>query len=172
MSRIGEVSNVRGLLGSKAYADIVADREKTQAKTNADIAGGATAMRESLLQNKRNQDYNLYNLYSGALSEYDAKSQVGLGATSQLSGMLNNFNQNSWATTTNAMIANYQNQLKEYEANDPWRNYVAPILQTGAMLYGQKTSDRRLKKNIAPLLRSGMSSSTSLSTTWISGPMV
>jgi len=155
VNRIGEVSNVRGLYGSKAHADILADREKTQAEQAADIAGRTTAMRQDLIDRKKAGDYGLYNLYSGALGEYDARSAAGLQATSGLSSMMNQFNQQNWATTTNAMIANYQNQLAEFQANDPWRNYVAPIVQAGATILANRKSDRRLKKNIVPVFKVG-----------------
>lgn len=155
VNRIGEVSNTRGLVGSKAYADIIKGREETQAQTQATIGNQATAMRQDLIDRKKAGDYGLYSLYSGALGEYDQKSMQGLQATSGLSGQMNQFNQQNWATGMNAQIANYQNQLKEYESNDPWRNYIAPILQTGASLYGSKASDRRLKKDIVPLFKIG-----------------
>lgn len=155
VNRIGEVSNTRGLLGSKAYADIIKGREETQAQTQATIGNQATAMRQDLIDRKKAGDYGLYSLYSGALGEYDQKAMQGLGATQGLSGQMNQFNQQNWATGMNAQIANYQNQLKEYESNDTWRNYIAPTLQTGAMLYGQKASDRRLKKNLIPEFKVG-----------------
>lgn len=155
VNRIGEVSNIRGLLGSKAHADIMADREKTLADQAADIAGRTTAMRQDLIDRKKAGDYGLYNLYSGALGEYDARSAAGFAGAGNLSGMINQFNQQNWATSTNAAVANYQNQLEEWKANDPWRNYIAPIIQTGATIIGSRQSDRRLKKNIVPAFKVG-----------------
>lgn len=155
INKIGETSNIRGLYGSKAMADIVKSREETQAKTSADIAGNALSMRENLIEAKKAQDYNLYNLYGSALNDYSTKNMQNLQMAQGLSSNINQFNQSNWATTTNALIANYQNKLAEYQANDPWRNYVAPLLQTGVQLIGQKQSDRRLKKNIIPIFKVG-----------------
>lgn len=152
VNRIGEVSNTRGLVGSKAYADIIKGREETQAQTQATIGNQATAMRQGLIDQKKAGDYGLYSLYDNALGQYNQNAMQGLQATQGLSGQINQFNQQNWATGMNAQIANYQNQLKEYEANDPWRNYVTPIIQTVATL---KSSDRRLKKDIRPEFKVG-----------------
>ena len=136
VNRIGETSNTRGLLGSSAWRDVLKEREKTQAKTTADIAGGATAMRQNLIQQKQGQDYNLYNLYGSALDKYNQQDAGVLAQAQGLGANVNQFNQNSWATSTNAAIANYANQLKSYEMNDPWRNYMAPLLKAGATYMG------------------------------------
>lgn len=132
VNRIGEVSNTRGLLGSSAWRDILREREKTQARTTSDIAGQATSMRQGLIDQKKAGDYNLYNLYGGAANQY-AQNEANILAQAQgIGSQVNQFNQNSWATQTNAAIANYANQLKQYELNDPWRNYITPIMKAGA----------------------------------------
>ena len=151
VNQIGEVSNIRGLVGSKAYADIIKGREETQAQTQATIGNQATAMRQGLIDQKKAGDYGLYSLYDNALGQYNQNAMQGLQATQGLSGQINQFNQQNWATGMNAQIANYQNQLKEYEVNDPWRNYIMPAAQTAAMIW----SDRRLKKDIVPLFKIG-----------------
>lgn len=161
VTRIGEVSNVRGLLGSKAYADIMGQREKTQAEQTASIGQQATAMRESLIQAKKGMDYNLYNLYSRAGDDYSQKAMQGLQASAGLGSQLNLFNQAAYAQQIQAQQQQYANQMAQWSANEPWRNYIMPVLGTGAMLWGggafggpaSKASDRRLKKNIVPLFK-------------------
>lgn len=151
VNRIGEVSNIRGLFGSKAHADIIADREKTQADQAADIAGRTTAMRQDLIDRKKAGDYGLYSLYSGALGEYGAKDAAGLAAAGGVSSMANQFNQQNYANIVNAQNARYNQQMAQWSANDPWRNYIMPAAQTAAMIW----SDRRLKKNIVPKFKVG-----------------
>lgn len=138
VNRIGETSNTRGLLGSSAWRDVLKEREKTQAKTTADIAGQATSMRQGLIDQKKAGDYNLYNLYGTAYNQYAQQDANVLNQARSLGADVNQFNQNQWSTQTNAAIANYANQLKQYELNDPWRNYVAPLIQAGATYYGGK----------------------------------
>jgi hypothetical protein len=151
VNRIGEVSNQRGLFGSKAYADIVKGREETQAKTAADISGGATAMRENLIQAKKGQDYNLYNLYSGASNEYDQKSAQGLQAAQGLYATQGQMDLSRYGQQLQATQQNYQNQMAQWGANDPWRNYILPAAATTAVAF----SDRRLKAEIRPEYRVG-----------------
>lgn len=134
VAKIGETSNVRGLLGSSAWRDILKEREKTQAQTGANIAGQATAMREDLIGRKRAQDYNLYNLYSGAYGEYGQNEANAYGQSQGLYGLQAGIDQSKYASD----MSNYWNQ-KNYEmakkqANDPWRNYILPIAQTAALL--------------------------------------
>lgn len=152
VNRIGEVSNTRGLLGSKAYADILAQREKTQSETSAAIANNALSMRDSLLQNKKAQDFNLYSLYNNAANQYDAKSMQALGAASSLASQSNAFNQNAYNSEVNAKMSQYNAEMNQWSANEPWRNYIMPTLTTGAYL---AASDRRLKKNIKPEFKIG-----------------
>lgn len=151
VNRIGEVSNARGLLGSKAYADIIGQREKTQAEQSADIAGRTTSMRQDLIDRKKAGDYGLYNLYSGAANEYGARDAAGLSAAGGVSSMANQFNQQNYANTINAQNAQYNQQMAQWSANDPWRNYIMPAAQTAAVIW----SDRRLKKNIVPKFKVG-----------------
>ena len=149
VNRIGEVSNQRGLLGSKAYADIVKGREETQAKTEADIGLQATSMREGLIQAKKGQDYNLYNLYSGAANEYGAKDMQGLQAAQGLYATQGQMDLNKYNSQVQAQNAQYQQEMAQWSANDPWRNYIMPAAATAAVAW----SDRRLKKNIVPLFK-------------------
>ena len=151
-NRIGEVSNQRGLMGSKAYTDIIKNREKTQSDQNVAISNTATSMRDSLLNNKKAQDYNLYNLYAGASNDYSNKAMQGLSAASNLSGQINNFNQNSYTSSVNAANTDYQNRMANYSATEPWRNYIMPVATSAAMV-ASKVSDRRLKKNISPAFK-------------------
>ena len=151
VNRIGEVSNQRGLLGSKAYADIVKGREETQAKTEADIGLQSTAMRESLIQAKKGQDYNLYNLYRGAANEYGTKDMQALQAAQGLHATQGQMDLNKYNSQVQAQNAKYQQDMAEYNANEPWRNYILPAAQTAATIW----SDRRLKKNIVPLFKVG-----------------
>lgn len=161
VNRIGEVSNQRGLYGSKAMADITAQREKTQSETASSIAGSATAMRQGLLQNKIGQDVGLYNLYAGAGNDYSNKGMANFNAASGLSGQINSYNQNQWGQYTNALNQQYQNQMQSWSQNEPWRNYIMPLIQSGATAAGGLAatgafaSDRRLKKNIIPLFKIG-----------------
>ena len=159
VNRIGEVSNTRGLVGSKAYADIIKGREETQAQTQATIGNQATAMRQDLIDRKKAGDYGLYSLYSGASNEYDQKALQGLQATRGMSSDINQFNSQNYGTQVNATMQKYQADMAEYNANDPWRNYIMPGLQTYAMLNGiptkPATSDRRLKKDIRPEFKVG-----------------
>jgi len=151
VARIGEVSNTRGLLGSKAYADIMADREKTQAEQAADIAGRTTAMRQDLIDRKKAGDYGLYNLYSGAANEYGARDAAGLSAASGLYGMQTGMDLSKYQSQIQAQQTQYQQQMAQWSANDPWRNYIMPAAQTAAVIW----SDRRLKKNIVPKFKVG-----------------
>lgn len=154
VNQIGEVSNTRGLVGSKAYADIVKGREETQAQTQATIGNQATAMRQGLIDQKKAGDYGLYSLYSSAEGEYGQKAMQGLQAASGLSNQINSFNSQNYGTQVDATMRKYQADMAEYNANDPWRNYIMPGLQTYAMLNGIPTkpagSDRRLKTDIHP----------------------
>jgi len=151
VNRIGEVSNIRGLYGSKAMADIVGQREETQAKQTADIAGGATAMRQSLIDAKKGQDYNLYNLYSGAANEYGAKDAMGLQAAQGLYATQGQMDMSKYNSQVAAQNSQYQQQMAQWSANDPWRNYIMPAASTAALIW----SDRRIKKNIVPLFKVG-----------------
>lgn len=151
MNRIGEVSNTRGLVGSKAYADIIKGREETQAQTQATIGNNATAMRQGLIDQKKAGDYGLYSLYSSAEGEYGQKAMQGLQAASGLSNQINQFNSQNYGTQVAATMQKYQADMAEYNANDPWRNYIMPAAQTAAMIW----SDRRLKKDIVPLFKIG-----------------
>ena len=161
VNRIGEVSNQRGLYGSSAMADITGQREKTLAETGASIAGSATAMRQGLLQNKIGQDYNLYNLYAGAGNDYSNKAMQNLQATAGLSGQINSYNQNAYGQQVNALNSQYQNRMNSWSQNEPWRNYIMPLIQSGATAagglaaVGAFASDRRLKKSIIPLFKIG-----------------
>lgn len=151
VNQIGEVSNTRGLVGSKAYADIIKGREETQAQTQATIGNNATAMRQDLIDRKKAGDYGLYSLYSGASNEYDQKALQGLQAASGLSNQINSFNSQNYGTQVDATMQKYQADMAEYNANDPWRNYIMPAAQTAATIW----SDRRLKKDIVPLFKVG-----------------
>lgn len=162
VNRIGEVSNQRGLIGSKAYADIVKGREKTLAETNTSIAGNALAMREGLLNQKRQNDYGLYSLYAGASNDYYNKSMGSLGGANSLASNINSFNQTNYANEVNARMSQYNAELENFKLTEPWRNYIIPGLQTAAMLIpgkqpspSQQPSDRRLKKNIKPEFKAG-----------------
>jgi len=134
VNRIGEVSNQRGLYGSKAMADITGQREKTLADTTSSIAGSATAMRQGLLQNKIGQDYNLYNLYAGAGNDYTQKGMANFNAASGLSGQANAYNQNQWGQQVNALNQQYQNQMQSWSQNEPWRNYIMPTAASAATI--------------------------------------
>ena len=147
VNRIGEVSNVRGLMGSSAWRDVMKSREETQSKTAADIALNATSMRENLIRAKKAQDYNLYNLYSGASNDYTNKNVTGFNMASGLSAATRGQELQAWQQQVNAMNTDYSNRMAYESANDPWRNYILPAAQTAAMIW----SDRRLKKNIIPL---------------------
>lgn len=150
-SRIGEVSNVRGLLGSSAWRDIQKEREKTQAQTQASIASNAMAMREGLIQAKKGQDYNLYNLYSGAAGEYGAREAEGLRAAQGLYATQGQMDLSKYAQNVSAIQQNYANQMSQWGANEPWRNYIAPAAMTAALAF----SDRRLKADIRPEYKVG-----------------
>lgn len=158
VARIGEVSNTRGLLGSKAYADIIKGREETQAKTAADIAGGATAMRENLIQAKKGQDYNLYNLYSGASDRYSQQAAQELQAAQGLYATQGQMDLSKYNSQVQAQNARYNQQMASWQANEPWRNYIMPAAMTASMFVKPTPptpSDRRLKKNIVPLFKVG-----------------
>ena len=149
VGRIGEVSNVRGLMGSSAWRDIMKSREKTQAEIGASIGERSTSMREGLIQAKKGQDYNLYNLYRGAGQDYSNKSMQGLQAAAGLGGQLNQFNMQQWQNQIAAANADYANRMASYGANEPWRNYIMPAASAAALAF----SDRRLKKDITPLFK-------------------
>lgn len=153
VNRIGEVSNVRGLLGSSAWRDVMKEREKTMAETGASIASQSTAMRQDLLDRKRAADIGLYQLYTGAGQEYTNEAQRNLGAAASIYGQNVNQAMSQWQTQANIMNQQYQNRLANWQATEPWRNYIMPTLTSGAqiaaMMYA--ASDRRLKKNIVPL---------------------
>ena len=150
VNRIGEVSNVRGLLGSSAWRDVLAKREETQSRTAAEIANNATAMRESLIQAKKGQDYNLYNLYAGASNDYSTKNLQNLNAAQGLYGQTSATALNKWSSEVNALNSRYGNRLQAWQANEPWRNYILPTA-TALAQAAPALSDRRLKKNITPL---------------------
>lgn len=150
VNRIGEVSNVRGLLGSSAYRDIMSNREETQSKTEAEIAQNATSMRQSLIDAKKQQDYNLYNIYAGASNDYTNKNMSYLNAASGLYGQTSATAQNAYNSQVNAINTQYQNQMSSWQANEPWRNYIIPTATAAGSIIGA-LSDRRLKKNITPL---------------------
>ena len=153
VNRIGEVSNVRGLLGSSAWRDVMAQREETQAKTAAEIAQNATSMRESLIQAKKQNDYNLYNLYAGASNDYSNKNYQNLQAAQGLYGQTSATALNQYNSQVNALNSQYQNQMSQWQTSEPWRNYIIPTASAIGNIIGglRQTSDRRLKKNITPL---------------------
>lgn len=151
VNALGNTMNTRGLLGSKAYADTLKDINKSKIEADTSIANTATSMRQGLLTNKLAQDFNLYNIYNQAGNQYDAKSVQAMGAAGNLSNMSNNFNQNAYGQQVNALMNQYNAEMAQYQANEPWRNYVMPALTTGAILL----SDRRLKKDIKPEFRVG-----------------
>lgn len=155
VNRIGEVSNVRGLMGSSAWRDVLAKREETQAKTAAEIAQNATSMRESLIQAKKAQDYNLYNLYAGASNDYSNKNMANLNAAQGLYGQTSATALNAWNSQVNALNTQYQNRFNQWQTSEPWRNYIMPTATSGAQVAAAAlyTSDRRLKKNIVPLFK-------------------
>ena len=156
VNRIGEISNVRGLMGSSAWRDVMKSREETQSKTAADIALNATSMRESLIGAKKAQDYNLYNIYAGASNDYSNRNMQNLSAAQGLYGQTSATALNQWSGQVNAMNADYANRMGNWQATEPWRNYVIPTATAiGGIIGGLKNpppqSDRRLKKNIIPL---------------------
>jgi len=152
VNRIGEVSNTRGLMGSSAWRDIIKSREETQSKTAADIALNATSMRESLIGAKKSQDYNLYNLYSGASNDYSNKNASNYNMAMGLATKSSNDAMNQWKGTVDALNTDYTNRMAYSQANDPWRNYILPTATAAAMV---PWCDRRLKKNIIPLFKVG-----------------
>lgn len=151
VNRIGEVSNTRGLMGSSAWRDIMKSREETQSRTGADIALNATSMRQSLIDAKRGNDYNLYNLYSGASNDYSNKNASGYNMAMGLATKSSNEAMQQWQGQVNALNTDYQNRMAYSQNNDAWRNYILPAAATAAVAF----SDRRLKKNIIPLFKVG-----------------
>ena len=132
VANVGEKANMRGLYGSKAYAQTVQDRTKQQAQQTSDIASQGTSMREGLINQKMNNSQNMLNAYSGisnnfANREAQNKSTV-MGAYNTALG--------SYNSKVNALSSQYQNKVSEWQNNDPWRNYIMPTLQTGAYVAG------------------------------------
>lgn len=151
VNAMGNTMNTRGLLGSKAYADTLSQMNKDKLAADTSIANTATSMRQGLLANKQAQDFNLYNIYNQAGEQYDAKSMQALNAAGSLSAASNNFNQNAYNSEVSSKMQQYNAEMAQWQANEPWRNYVMPTFTTGAMIL----SDRRLKKNISPIFKVG-----------------
>lgn len=154
VNQIGATSNMRGLSGSKAEADILSQREKTLSDASTSIANDASAMSQGLMNNQISQTEGIYGLYANAAQNYTNNSMNNLQAAGGLSNSINSFNSNSYNSTVNALNSQYQNQLSSWSNNDVWKNYVMPLAATAAVA-APKLSDRRLKRNIVPIFKTG-----------------
>ena len=132
VNQIGAVSNERGLMGSKAYADIMGQRENTLANTTTQIQNDAASMSQGLLNNQINQTTGLYGLYNNAANQYNTNAMNNLSASGALANSGNQFNMSGYQAQVSALNSQYQNQLTAWQNNEPWKNYILPVAGAAA----------------------------------------
>lgn len=132
VARSTEAANIRGLVGSRAWADTNAEMARAKLETDTRTQQQATSMRDQLLQNYQNRDIGLFNLYKSTSDAEWAKMM----SQAQFAGGQNLGNYQADISKYGIESQNAMNQWQAEQANDPWNKYIMPTATTAAYAYG------------------------------------
>ena len=128
LRKLYENQSARGMSGSRAAADAIAEVERARGDTASRVSSESNVMRDQLLNQRIGQDIGLYNFYSGVgqqgqnrLASYYGMGSGGMGQAMGLYGQ----------DSVNAMA-----KYRVAQEQDPWSKYIMPTLSTGAQVYG------------------------------------
>jgi hypothetical protein len=129
---INESMNATGRTGSRAAVDTAAELERARLDTAAKVGSESTAMRDSLVQNRINNDVGLFNLYKSTNDSAWAKTM----ANANFAGGQANANRAQDLQQWGQSSSNAMNDWNAQNQNDPWNKYISPTLSSGAYLWG------------------------------------
>lgn len=116
MTSAEETMNARGMLGSKAYADIVGDLNKSKLDADTEIAQKATLAKETLANTDKTYWANMLNaIESNNRADYLAELQGSSTAASNTSAA-NAVQAGSTASANSASLSKWQTELQANQA--------------------------------------------------------
>jgi hypothetical protein len=131
---ISEAMSAKGMAGSRMNADTTAALEEQRLAKAAQVGSESTAMRDSLVQQRLQNDVGLYNLYKSTNDSAWAKMM----GQAQFAGGQNMGQRSLDLQQWGQASQNAMNTWNAEQQNDPWNKYISPTLSSGMMAYGMK----------------------------------